>query len=310
VWDAQIIAASNQGDDTAVVLDSLRLPAVRHIETGDGDPSLGLFEYSAPDGSAPTNVDSLLQANPNAGYRLPLAPLLARARRAEAAGGKQLAGFKTESMCMRVHVLDPAIDPTAWDECSLVDTMDALRDRIACVLDISLAQDHAVLIAAAQMLDGKTRLETVHSWSGKGCTKAVRRELPGLLAKVKPRAFGWFPDGPAASMQADLRDQGKKDPARTWPPTGVVVSELKAETYAICMGFSELVLAHEIAHSDDELINQHTRAAQKLHIKDRWVYARRGTMPINGAYAAAGATHLARTLPAPIGRPRLVMPSS
>ena len=31
-----------------------------------------------------------------------------------------------------------------------------------------------------------------------------------------------------------------------------------------------------------------------------WVFVRQGTGPIDGAYALAGAVHLARTLPAPL----------
>lgn len=310
VLDAQIVAASNQGDDSSVVLDSLRAAGITFIELGEGDETLGLFEWSAPDGSDPEDIDALLQANPNAGHRLPVDALLNRARRAKAAGGEQLSGFKTESLCMRVHVLDPAIDPTAWDECHDPGTMDGLRDRVALCLDVSLDLSHAILVAAAVMPDGRVRVEVVRHWAGRGCTQALRRDLPGEVSKwkIKPRAIGWFPTGPAASVQADLVDPSKKRNGRRgkWPPAGVQVAEIGAETTGVCMALAELVLGGEIAHSDDELLNAHIRAAQKLWQGDRWRYARKGSMPINGAYAAAGAVHLAKTLPPSLGKPRLV----
>jgi phage terminase large subunit-like protein len=54
--NAQVFAISNQGDDAAVVLESLRSSALTFIDTGEGDPRLGLFEWSAPDGC---DVDDL-----------------------------------------------------------------------------------------------------------------------------------------------------------------------------------------------------------------------------------------------------------
>lgn len=310
--DAQILATSNQGDDMAVVLDSLRNPALTFIETGVGDPSLGLFEWSSPDGADPTDVNALLQACPNAGWRTPIEPLLNRAARAKEAGGKQLASFKTEYMCMRVHNLDPAIDPERWNDCGQPASMDGLRDRIGCVLDVSPDQTSAILVAGALQPDGRVRLEVVNQWSGRGCVAAVRRELGAELQRVKPRAFGWFPIGPAASLQADLSDPVKAKANRSrrrgvWPPPGVQLIELTAETAAVCMGFSEAVDALDIVHSDDPLLGLHVKSAQKLWISSRWVFGRPGTMPINGAYAAAGSWWLARTLPAPAARRRLLV---
>src|SRR6266436_3343390 len=87
----QVVCISNQGDDTAVLLDMLRDPALAYIETGDGDPRLGLFEWSAPPGSDPTDLDALACANPNLGRRVDTDALLGAARRAKRAGGEELA---------------------------------------------------------------------------------------------------------------------------------------------------------------------------------------------------------------------------
>ena len=59
-------------------------------------------------------------------------------------------------------------------------------------------------------------------------------------------------------------------------------------------------MAGEIVHPKDPLLDQHIASAQKLHRGDRWVFTRKGTGPIDGAYAAAGAVHLARLLPPPL----------
>lgn len=301
VMDAQVFCITNQGDEQAVVLDSLRTPAVEYIETGNADAAdmhLGLFEWSAPQGSRPDDIHALAMANPNLGRRMPAHALIGAARRAMASSDpRELTGFKTEAMCMRVHLLDPAINPDRWDACGADDPTDlaARRERVALCVDISLDGSHASLVAAA-VLNGRTHVEVVKAWDGVGCVKAVRAELPGIVRKVRPRAVGWFPAGPAAAMAAEM--QSRRAPgADRWPPRGVALVELKADLHAVCMGLDEQVTAGQLEHPNDEMLTAHTRAAQKLRRGDGWVFTRKGKMPIDGAYAMAGAVHLARTLP-------------
>lgn len=298
VRDAQTIAISNQGDASAVVLDSLRLPALEYIETGKGDPRLGLFEWSAPQGSDPTDLQALAMACPDLGRRTDPDVLLAAAMKAKAAGGEELTGFKTEVMCMRVTLLDPAIDPDAWTAAG-TDAPIKLsdhRNRVALCIDVSLDGSHATLAAAAHV-DGKVHVEVIEQWQGFGCTKKLRKDLPALVKKIKPRTIGWFPNGPAAAVAADLA--AKRMPgADRWPPRGVTVDALTSETSAVCMGLQDLVVAGEIQHPKDPMLDQHIASAQKLRTGDRWVFTRKGTGPIDGAYAVAGAVHLARLLPA------------
>lgn len=312
---AQIVCLTNQGDDRSVVLNALRRDALHFIETGEGDPRLGIFEWSAPDGADPTDVRALAMANPNLNHasgRNPLDALMGSAIRAKAAGGEELSKFRIEAMCMRVHKLDPAIDPDRWDECGDENAppLDTWRDRVALCVDVSIDQRHAMLVGAAEV-DGIVHLEVVGVWHGEGCTAALRRELPGIVRKVKPRVVGWLPAGPAASVAADLADPGKKRGRgrAPWPPPGVKVEAITSDVVQICMGLNDLVTAEQVVHPEDELLTAHTRAAQKLwRGRDGgWVYARKDSGPIDGAYAAAGATHLARTLPPAPGRPRLVV---
>ena len=297
VPDAQIWAISNQGDEGAVVLDSLRLPALAHIENGGGDIRLGLFEWSAPDGADPTDPRALAAANPNYGRRTDPAGLHGTAQRAKAAGGEELASFRTEILCQRVHLLDPAIDPDKWAAAGTTTPVDlaAHRERVALCVDVSLDGTHATLVAAAQ-LDGKVHVEVVHAWTGRGCTQELRRDLPRIVEKVRPRAIGWFPTGPAAALAAEMAE--RKSGVR-WPPPRVTVEEIRGEVTAVCMGAVDLVISGEIAHPDDPMLNSHVNAAQRLRRGDAWVFGRQGSGPIDGVYALAGAVHLARTIVIP-----------
>jgi len=305
VRDAQVFAISNAGSDRSVVLNGMREAALAFIKTGKGDQRLGLIEYSAPDGSSPLDVDALAQANPNLGHRIDVDSLLGDAMTAMEEGGKKLAGFKTENMCMHVKQIDPAIDPDGWASGLEVGDLSEVRDRVALCVDVSIDGLHASLVAAAVMDDGRARVEPVKAWSGKGCAQEMSKELPALVGqwKVPPRALGWFPNGPAAAVAAGLGPREDVD-GKKWPPRDLTVEEIRAEVTAVCMGFADLVLAGQIVHSGDPMLDAHVSATEKLHQGDAWRYTRRGAGHCDGTYAAAGAVHLARTLPAPV-KPRI-----
>ncbi|NIJ10619.1 hypothetical protein FHU38_000963 [Saccharomonospora amisosensis] len=303
VPDAQAWAITNQGDDKSVVLESLRASASRFLDMGEGDPRLGLFEWSAPDGAEPDDASALAAANPNLGHRVELDGLLGDARRAKAAGGEELAGFRTEILCQRVANLDPAINGEAWADCLEPGTLDELRSRVALCWDVSLDGRHATLAAAAVLPDGRVRVEVVAAWDG---TAALRRDLPRVVGRVRPRVVGWLPDGPSAAVAADLAERKGRS---TWPPRGVTVEEIRGEINAVCMGLGDLVDARQLAHSGDPLLDAQVPATEKKRVGDGWRFTRRGAGHCDATYALAGAVHLARTLPATVGKPRLVVAS-
>jgi hypothetical protein len=301
----QAWAITNQGDDTSVVLDALREPAVAALEQpAAADPDaddLGLFEWSAPDGSSPVDLAALAQANPNLGRgRTTARALLGAGRRALRAGGDELAGYRTEVMCMRVHRRNPALDPDRWAAAG-TDTPVSLaehRRRVALCLDLALDGSHATVVACA-VLDGVAHVEVVASWDSteqRSAAAAVRAELPALVGRIRPRVVGWYPKGPAAAIAAALASRRGRD---RWPPRGVDVVEIGEELPAVCMGMAELLVADQVRQPRDRVLDQHTEQAERHAVGDRWVFVRRGSRPIDGAYALAGAVHLARTIPAP-----------
>lgn len=306
VRDAQVWALSNAGDDRSVVLNDMRAEALQYIDKGVGDYRLGLFEWSAEDDADPLDIDALAQANPNLGHRIDPDILLAEAALAVAQGGEKLATFRTENMCVRVRMLDPAIDPGAWRRCLEAGDLSGVRGRVAVCLDVAPDQLHATLVAAAVLADGRARVEVVKAWEGRGCVDKLRRELPRLLARVKPKALGWFPNGPAAVLAADLAKGG----TGATLPKGCAVDEIRGDVASVCMGLDEQVTAARVVHSDDPLLNAHVTGAERLKRGDAWVFSRKGDGHCDAAYALAGAVHLARTLPAPVGKPRLVVASS
>lgn len=306
VRDAQAWAITNQGDERSVVLESLRSEVVDENDelrpVCDVDPRVGLFEWSAPRDSDPEDVRALAMANPNLGIRIDVEDLLGDARRAKRNGGEELAQFKTEIMCIRVPNLDPAIDMEALADCLDPGDMAGLRDRTALAFDVSLDLTHATLYAAAVLDDGRVRIEPVEAWSGPTCTQDLIRELPVHVARVRPKKVGWLPNGPSAAVAAAMT----KRPG-VWPPRRVEVAEIRGEITAVCMGFAEQVKNRRIAHSDDPLLNTQAAMTEKSWMGDGWRFTRRGAGHCDATYAAAGAVHLARTMP-PRRRARVVRP--
>ncbi|ONI73517.1 hypothetical protein ALI144C_44880 [Actinosynnema sp. ALI-1.44] len=301
---SQVFAFTNMGDDSSVVLDSRRASSL----SGE-DPASAIFEWSAPEGSRADDLRALAMSNPNLGRRIHPDVLLGDARAALAEGGEQLAKFLTEILCIRIRSRKPGIDAAKWADQAATDPKIDLapyRNRTALCLDVSLDGQHVTLCAAAVLPDekcaefelpaGTVALEAVAAWDGPDATLRLRRELPGIVAKVKPRALGWLPGGPAAAITPDIR--APKDKRRgTWPPRGVVVEEIKADTPAACMGLAEQVRTGMVVHPNDDLINAHVLGAQKLARGNVWVFSAESGQHVDGAYAAAGAVHLARTLP-------------
>jgi hypothetical protein len=303
-WDAAVPAGnavarfqnwclSNMGDEKSVVLNDQHATMLAFITTGEGDYRKGLMEWSSEPTADPRDVHALAQANPSIGYGLALEDLLGDAVTAMATGGEKLTGFRTEQMCIRVPMLNPAIDPGAWAACAEVGTLAGARSRVAVCLDVAPDGLHATAAAAAQMPGGITRVETVGAWEGASAAADMVRELPSLLGRIRPRVLGWFPGGPGAAVAADLAERG-----RGWPPPGTEIMPIRGDVPAVCMGFEESTRSDRLRHSDQALLTtQANEAARKDLPEGKWVFERSGEAHVDALYAAAGATHLARTLP-------------
>ena len=286
--NSQIWCMSNAGDDESVVLNQLRDAAL-----SGRDPSIGIFEWSAPDGCELDDPRAWQQANPGLGYIISEAAI----RSALATDPPNV--FRTEVLCQRVDQLDGAIDLTAWRACAdPAGTMDGLRDRICLCFDVAPDGQHATLAAAAQLADGRARVEIVRAWK---TTDAIRLELPGLLERIRPAAIAWYPTGPGGAFAPMLRPaKNARTRVEHVELTGMKVAEA-------CQGLADLAQARAVVHPSDPLLDAHVAGAQKLPSGDGWRFTRRGGPQVghvDAAYAAAGAVYVALTMP-PVKRARI-----
>lgn len=288
--NGQTWAMSNAGDDSSVVLNHLQ--AVGEAGT---DPSLCLLEWSAEPGCELDDTRAWCQANPGLGYTVSEEAIRS------ALGTDPPDIFRTEVLCQHVDNLDAAVDMTRWDACAdPAGNLEAHRGKIAACLDVAPDGKHAALAVAAKLTDGRVRVEIAEAWDS---ADDARRELPALLAKIKPRAFGWYPSGPAAAIATTLRPlavkvnkhPGDRKPGEI-PEDGAITGSRVTEA---CMELADLARAARVVHPADPLLDAHVRAASKLHSGDGWRFTRKGEGHVNAAYAAAGAVRIALTMPEP-----------
>jgi hypothetical protein len=285
--DPQLWMMSNAGDSTSIVLDHFRSQAMTAIELAvteatDTANGLALFEYSGEDDC---DLDDRVQwtyANPALGYTITERTLIEKL-------GLPPAVFRTEHLCQSVPVDDPAIASAAWEACKdVTGTLANLRSRVALCIDVAPDDAHASLAAAALTEDGRIRLEIVAAWD------TAREAAAGLsehIVRVSPAVIGWFPSGPAAELKADM------EALEAEKITG-------DDVFAACQGMAGLATGRKLLHPGDPLLDTHVANASKFHTGDRWRFARKGGVGhVDAAYAAAGAIHLARTLPPPEPKP-------
>lgn len=276
--NALVVGISNAGDDQSVVLNSLRSTAL----AGE-DETLGLFEWSAPDGCELDDPAAWAAANPGLGRTVSESAIRS------AMMTDPPAVFRTETLCQRVDALDAAIDLASWAAGADVSAnLGAVRSRVAACVDVAVDSGHVTLAGAAVLDDGRVRVEVLGAWTS---TAAARRELPGLLGRIRPARTGWFPSGPAAELGVNLRELAEV--------------ELKGtEVVEACQEFASLVAARQVLHGNDPLLNAHVAGTAKLRTGDGWRFSRKGAGHVDAAYAAAGAVRIARTLPPPT-KPRV-----
>jgi hypothetical protein len=288
-----IIGLSNAGDDSSIVLNDLRAEAL-----SQADPTLGLFEWSAPDGCAIDDRQGWAQANPALGYAVTEQKLMSALRTSRPQD------FRTENLCQRVDALDAAIDPQGWAACGDSElSLEDVKPQVCVGVEVAYDDGHVTAMAAAPLGDGRIGLEVLDAWPS---TQEARAGLRALFTRLHPRAVGWFPQGHGTVLGPDLQamhDEGvigsrmylMEDDMRPECPGLVKVEQVPA-----CEGLGDLVDNRRLVHSDDQLPNAHVAASIRKDQGDGWRFARRGAGRNDAAYAGAAAVYLARTLP-PVG---------
>ena len=160
-----IVCFSNAGDPDSIVLRQLREQAIAKIEHRSAndyggsvdDDTLGLFEWSAPDGAETDDIEALAQANPALGYGYVTERSLLSNRQTFPENK-----FRSECMCQQVETILPQPFPDgAWqngiDERSRI----AAESDIWYGIDLSDNRQWTTIAACGMRDDGDYHIEVV-----------------------------------------------------------------------------------------------------------------------------------------------------
>lgn len=270
VPDAQVWAITNQGSDKSIVLNDLHASALSFIETGEGVDDLFLAEYSAPPGSIPTDIRALAMANPNLGHRISAKALMSSAIAAMERGGEKLAGFLTETMCIRVRSLEPEPIPIeSWLDPDLVDEFVGLPKRLAFSLFVGPDRDSFAIGVGGWLPDGRAFLDVAARGSGSSHAVSELARLVGeyeCLTTTVTEGKKWKPSvvGDAWSLKAllpDLQDLGI-DPF-VWSWTDVA---------AACAGLQDGVRGKALMHRGRAEVTAGLTDAKPRGLTNGWVW--------------------------------------
>ena len=218
VWSAQTIAVSNAGEAKSEVLRSLRAKALEEMEAraaaekhgedySPSDPSLGLFEWSAPDDCDIWDTDGWRQANPSLGYPDAITGDVLASKAAlvgEPGAGLPEHKFRTENLCQWVNVTaDSLFSSEELDACLDPESMIAPDSPIYLSVDVSRDRKMASLSIAGFRDDGKPHVEFV---TQRAFTEWVPEFLANGLA-FKPAAVIMQGRGCAASSLIPFIEQ-------------------------------------------------------------------------------------------------------
>ncbi|MEV4093802.1 hypothetical protein [Streptosporangium saharense] len=277
----QTWAYTNAGDDRSVVLNEL-LETGRLVAADPAlDPTMGLFEWSAPDGvkctcGRPGNKHTATcrlqdraawaQANPSLGYTISEEAI------ASALATDPEAIFRTEVLCQRVESLIPdwsVISQDAWT--SIADPASKLVDPVAFALDATPDRSMGAIGVAGRRADSLEHAEVVDHRPGMGWMVARTLEL---MQRWRPCAVVVDGAGPAGSLIAPLE------------AAGIEVVKPTAREYAqACGSLYDAVVPPANAtedwratlrHLDQAPLNAALAGAAKRDLADLWAWARRG----------------------------------
>lgn len=273
----QVLGFSNAGDATSVVLSALREKAL--ASAADRTSTLGLFEWSAPDGCGLDDRAAWAAANPALGHRMTEDAIAA------ALEVDPEPVFRTEVLCQWVDGLDPpVIDPLLW--AALTDAASSAESLGGFALDVQPGSASASVAVAGRRSDGLAHLELLRHEPGTDwCVPLLltlwrRWRTPIVLD----------PTSPAGAFQAELERAGV-----------TVVAVTRREYAGACQALVTEAAGARLRHQGSPALAEALGAAQRREIGEGglWGWARRKvTVDISPLVAVTLALHGLATPPA------------
>lgn len=267
---AQLVCLSNAGDDNSVVLNDLRERALQSVD--DPDASIGLFEWSAPDGCPTDDPAMWAYSTPSLGYTIQAESI----RSAHATDPDWV--FRTEVLCQRVRLGVDSPLPL-WDERKDVSAKPDPDWPTAFAVDVSWDRSTAWIAAAVRRPDGRFHLEVVAHGQG---TEWVCTWLQERLERWSPVAVCVQQTGaPASTLVDELTDT--LGTALVRPMSGPDMAKASGMLF-------DLTTEAAIVHPGQEQLDAAAAVAVVRPIGEAWAFDRkRSTADVAPLVAASQA---------------------
>lgn len=260
---AQVVATTNAGDATSIVLNHLREQALLTLD-GGGDPALGIFEWSpdvdeddkrTPAELAELDRDELIRrlvaANPSLGYTIQLDTLLSDART------DPPDVFSVEVLCLRVdHLGDRPIPAARWAAC--LDAGSTMLGSPAIALDIPPDRSTTAIAACGVRDDRLPHVELIDYRPG---TAWVVDRVAELAERWQPVAVVLDPRSPAGSLLPQLDREGVR-----------VTSVSSAQLGAACGALYDDVVQGGIRHTGQAQLDAAVSGARRRRLGGAWAW--------------------------------------
>jgi len=250
----QIVALSNAGDSSSVVLNHLRTLGLATLD--GGDPSIGFFEWSAPEGCDLDDRDGWAAANPALGHTITEASIAA----ALATDPEPI--FRTEVLCQQVDEIEQRVIPElAWVALTRDDT---ITGPVSVSVEVTMKRDEACVWVCGANSTGTAQIECADHRAG---TDWVSERVGELIERHEVLAVGCRSGGPVASLLPELR--GVCEDSQT-----EFVAVNSAKFAGMCGGFFDAVIGGSLAHRADPRLNASVSAAKRHQQVDAWTWER------------------------------------
>lgn len=246
---AQILGVSNAGDVQSVVLNHLRTIALKAE-----DSSVGIFEWSAPDGCPLDDPDGIAQANPSLGYTITMRAILG------ALETDPEDVFRTEVLCQWVQTITPPpIDPMLW--AGLADEKSTLTGTCQFGVDVSRDGSHASIGVAGAGKNDRAHVEVIEHRRGTTWLLEICKALDAAWPRSK---FVIDSGGPAGWLIPQLEAAGAD-----------VVKAGARDVGQAAGAFLDAVNRRALVHLGQTDLDEAVGAARQRPLGDSWTWGRK-----------------------------------
>jgi len=255
-----VVAASNAGDATSVVLRSLRDGSIARIVSREtSETRTGLFEWSVPDDADPMDPEYWPMANPAQGYLFDSETLRGRAE----AMYDNVPGFRTEHLCQWVDALEPGVIPAEhWSATTDRKSKRADGAMAWASVDVNFARSKGYIAVASRRADENLHIEVVAAERGTDWIVSWLTERAEKFQGVVVQSRG----APASGMIEELTE------------AGISVIELGGADLTRAYGhFYDLIVGHKVWHRPSPILDAAAESAKSRTIGDAWVIDRKGS---------------------------------